>query len=111
MSGEDEGRVVVKAPKTTWAHVSAPPDYKPGDLPPEGYLQWHAWADVQRKAGIRQVECPSCSKWRTPQELSTHEVKWTGWDKWGIAHQLSVFQCAKCFEKAHPPTDGSADRG
>lgn len=44
--------------------------YKPGDLPPEGYLAWHEWADVQHKAGLRQVECGRCGLWRYPQELS-----------------------------------------
>lgn len=54
-------------------------DYKPGDLPPEGYLAWHEWAEVQRKAGVKQVECGRCGKWQTPQELSDqidrHEAK------------------------------------
>jgi len=45
-------------------------DYKPGDLPPEGYLAWHEWAEVQLKAGIKQVECGKCGAWKTPQELS-----------------------------------------
>jgi len=45
-------------------------DYKPGDMPPEGYLAWHEWADVQRKAGIKQKQCFSCSLWKKPQELS-----------------------------------------
>ena len=45
-------------------------DYKPGDQPPEGYLAWHEWAEVQRKAGIKQVQCGRCGLWKTPQELS-----------------------------------------
>ena len=45
-------------------------EYKPGDLPPKGYLAWHEWAEVQRKAGIKQVMCGRCMKWKTPQELS-----------------------------------------
>jgi hypothetical protein len=44
--------------------------YEPGDLPPDGYLAWHEWAEVQRKAGIKQVRCGGCGLWRTPQELS-----------------------------------------
>jgi len=44
--------------------------YKPGDQPPEGYLEWHEWAEVQRKAGIRQQMCGRCARWKTPQELS-----------------------------------------
>ena len=46
------------------------PTFRPGDLPPQGYLQWHEWADVQRLAGIKQVECAICGLWRTPQELT-----------------------------------------
>lgn len=45
-------------------------DYKPGDLPPEGYLAWHDWAEVQRNAGIKQVRCGRCQLWKTPQELN-----------------------------------------
>jgi len=46
------------------------PDFKPGDLPPDGYLAWHEWAEVQYKAGIRQQACGRCGNWKTPQELS-----------------------------------------
>lgn len=81
-------------------HVLVMPDYKPGDLPPEGYLQWHEWAEVQRKAGIKQVECPTCSRWKTPQELSTREITWTVTDRRGREFARSAFQCAKCCEKA-----------
>lgn len=44
--------------------------YKPGDLPPEGYLQWHEWARVQHAAGLRQSRCGRCGLWKYPQELS-----------------------------------------
>jgi hypothetical protein len=89
-------------PDTTkpWSgHLLITPDYKPGDLPPEGYLQWHAWAEVQRKAKIKQVECPTCGLWRTPQELSTRELRWEAQTARGKRVELSAFQCAKCFEK------------
>lgn len=83
-----------------FAHVLVMPDYKPGDLPPEGYLQWHEWAEIQRKAGIKQRQCPTCGLWQTPQELSTLEVQWTLKDRKGHSIKQSAFQCAKCFEKA-----------
>lgn len=83
-----------KSETTGHVCVLVMPTYKPGDLPPEGYLQWHEWADVQRKAGIRQVQCPTCSLWRTPQELSTHEMRWTVKDR--RSHEQSAFQCSKC---------------
>ena len=44
------------------------PAFKPGDPPPTGYLEWHEWAEVQRKAGIKQSMCTRCGLWRTPQE-------------------------------------------
>lgn len=80
-------------------HITIMPEYKPGDLPPEGYLQWHEWAEVQLKAGIKQTECPTCCLWRTPQELSTREVTYTAFNPKRGSIQLSAFQCAKCFEK------------
>ncbi len=39
-----------------------------GSQPPTGYLEWHEWAGVQHKGGLRQKTCPRCSKWRFPQE-------------------------------------------
>lgn len=56
------------------AIITIQEDYQPGDQPPEGYLAWHEWADVQFKAGIKQVECGSCGLWKTPQELSEEFV-------------------------------------
>ena len=44
--------------------------YKPGDPPPSGYLDWHEWADVQHKAGLRQKRCGRCGLWQFPQEMS-----------------------------------------
>lgn len=44
------------------------PDFKPGDPPPQGYMGWHRWAEVQIKAGLQQTQCPTCGKWRFPQE-------------------------------------------
>jgi len=49
-------------------------DYKPGDPPPSGYFDWHSWADVQHKAGLRQVTCGMCGLWRFPQELTGKEI-------------------------------------
>lgn len=56
--------------------VCAVPTFKPGDPPPSGYLEWTEWAEVQRKAGISQVECGKCGKWKTPQELSDKVVRY-----------------------------------
>ena len=48
--------------------------YKPGDQPPGGYLAWHEWAEVQHKAGIKQVKCGKCGLWKTPQELRSKTI-------------------------------------
>lgn len=42
--------------------------YEPGSQPPEGYLAWMSWAESQHKAGLRQLQCPVCLKWKYPQE-------------------------------------------
>jgi hypothetical protein len=44
--------------------------YKAGDPPPGGYLNWHAWAEAQDKAGLWQKLCSQCGLWKFPQELS-----------------------------------------
>ncbi len=46
----------------------SPEHYKAGDPAPSGYLDWHAWATAQHRAGLRQVRC-SDGKWRYPQEI------------------------------------------
>lgn len=53
--------------------VTEQEDWKPGDVftgHESDYLGWHAWAEVQHKAGLRQRECGSCHRWKYPQELS-----------------------------------------
>lgn len=46
------------------------PRFKVGDPAPSGYLEWHEWADVQAKAGLKQLFCGQCSggKWVFPFE-------------------------------------------
>lgn len=44
--------------------------YRKGDPAPEGYSAWHAWADVQHKAGLRQSRCGRCGLYWFPQELN-----------------------------------------
>ena len=71
-------------------------NYKPGDLPPDGYLAWHEWADVQRKAGIKQCACGRCGKWVTPQELSDKVVKFEARDRRGKPVTVSNPVCSRC---------------
>jgi hypothetical protein len=52
-------------------------DFKPGDAPPEGYLAWHEWARVQRRAGLHQRRCGVCARWKFPVELSGKTIKST----------------------------------
>ena len=73
------------------------PTFKPGDLPPEGYLAWHEWAEVQRKAGIKQVECGECGKYKTPQELSGQVKTYAAKDKKGNPVIVTEPICSKCF--------------
>lgn len=69
--------------------------YRPGDLPPDGYLAWHEWAEVQRKAGIKQVQCGKCGLWRTPKELSGQTMRWTAQSRKGPV-EMTAPVCSKC---------------
>lgn len=80
-------------------------EYKPGDQPPDGYLAWHEWAEVQRKAGIKQSQCGKCGKWKTPQELSQASVAAEAIDRRGRSVVEWRRICNKCFsdkEKVRP---------
>ena len=82
--------------------------YKPGDLPPEGYLAWHEWAEVQRKAGIKQVPCGKCGLWRTPQELSNEVLELEAKDRRGRTVLQRRPVCSKCAPNA---LDGQSAQG
>ena len=47
-------------------------DFKPGDVQPDGYMEFFDWAEVQHKAGLRQVR-RACGLWHFPQETCEHE--------------------------------------
>ena len=65
-------------------HFETVGNYQPGDQPPAGYANWHEWAAVQHKAGLRQLRCEQCRLCKFPQER--HHVT-TG----------DGFVCDKCF--------------
>lgn len=83
------------------------PDFKPGDPPPDGYNDWHAWAEVQAKAGLKQEQCCGCSRWFFPQELSgkvrefeayrTKRDAMAGGKKGKVKYKLPV--CIECDKK------------
>lgn len=52
--------------------ILAPGSYLAGDQPPSGYIQWHEWARVQYRAGLRQHRCTVCGLWKFPQEKCNH---------------------------------------
>jgi hypothetical protein len=76
--------------------------FKPGDLPPKGYLAWYEWAEVQWKAGIKQVECGRCGKWQTPQELSNQTDTYEAEDSRGNLVTVTTPVCSKCLEPPSP---------
>jgi hypothetical protein len=87
--------------------VTMSPDFKPGDPEPVGYLDWHAWAEAQHKAGLRQAQCPGCNLWRYPQELSTREVAYEARTARGRRVRIAEFLCLECAAKA-PLPEGAA---
>jgi hypothetical protein len=51
-------------------HIHFITKFRGGDPAPKGYLEWHEWARVQLRSGLRQKPCPKCGKYKFPQELS-----------------------------------------
>ena len=39
-----------------------------GTHPPRGYVDWHLWAGIQHRAGLRQTRTACCELWLYPQE-------------------------------------------
>ncbi len=86
----------MKSAVKRWAYILVMPSFKPGDPAPEGYLQWHEWADVQHKAGLRQKQCGTCSKWCYPQELNPTPRVSNMRDSRGRPIKVPYFVCKKC---------------
>lgn len=78
------------------ACILAQETYKPGDQAPEGYLEWHEWAEAQHKAGLRQKQCVKCGLWRYPQELSAEWIMWEGITARGRKVKQMAPVCLKC---------------
>lgn len=79
-------------------------EYQPGDPAPTDYNDWHAWAEVQDAAGLRQVRCACCSKLKYPQEFSDHVLVSTAFH---VHTGKKVFVetsdpiCLTCFPKVN----------
>lgn len=85
------------------AHLTVVGDFKPGDHPPSGYVDWQEWARVQHKAGLRQQQCGKCGLWRFPQELSEEFQRWTAQSRRGQAMQVIAPLCIRCAPGAPWP--------
>lgn len=72
--------------------------HQPGDQAPAGYLDWHEWAEVQHKAGLRQKECAQCGRWKYPQELSGQTVEYSGNTRGGKEVTIVGVACNACVE-------------
>ena len=83
----------------TFGILSADGEYKPGDPPPTGYCAWHAWAQVQTDAGLRQTTCADCGKWKFPQELSAVVRTSTPRDRDGNVVTITAPVCKACETK------------
>lgn len=53
--------------------IDIAPIFKVGDPAPDGYNDWHEWARVQLKGGLRQSKCRMCGLFLFPQEEKTHK--------------------------------------
>jgi hypothetical protein len=87
------------------AYLTVGGEYKPGDPAPSGYLDWHEWAAVQHKAGLRQDECGRCGRWKYPQELSDLKIKTPAKTRSGMGVTLESAVCNECA-----PTESRTSR-
>jgi hypothetical protein len=85
--------------------ISVAGDFKPGDPAPAGYLDWHEWAAIQHKAGMRQEECGRCGRWKFPQELSDQRIDTPARTRSGLGMTLTSAVCLEC---AAPSTEKTA---
>jgi hypothetical protein len=69
---------------------------KPGDPKPEGYSLEYEWAEVQLRAGLEQVRCGRCSKYKFPQELSGLVDVTPAFDRRGKTHLIRSPVCLGC---------------
>ncbi len=75
-------------------------EFAPGDPAPSVYNDWHEWARVQAEAGLEQVTCGQCGRWKFPQELSGQVVASHPFDRDGVAHTVTSPICKACVTAA-----------
>ena len=77
-------------------------NHKPGDQPPNGYIDRQEWHKVQQKAGYQQSKCGVCGKYCYSQELSDKKIiERYSLTKHGPEFKRVVSVCNKCVNKAH----------
>ena len=75
--------------------------WEPGDQPPSVYNDWHEWANVQHRAGLRQARCGFCGLWKYPQELHRKRFTFTAntrKDGAGQTVTMTYQFCNACWE-------------
>ena len=77
-------------------------NYKAGSMPPEGYIASQEWDAVQRKAGLRQVQCEHCCLWQYPQEIASQREA-TLRNGRGKAVIVTAHTCKKCAALKESP--------
>jgi len=88
--------VRIEMPHGSRGILSVGMEHQPGSPPPKGYTDWHEWADVQHKAGLRQRQCSRCTEWNFPQELSAEVCRYEAFDSRGNTHVIESPVCLKC---------------
>lgn len=90
------------------AIITFTPEQRVGSPAPEGYLDWHEWAEVQHKAGLRQVECSRCARWCYPQEtVFVPEPARGVFDRRLRPIEMLLWCCHRCAHRA----PGAAEAG
>lgn len=84
-------------------HILVQTDHAVSVAAPSGYLAWHEWAQLQSKAGLKQVACGRCGKWNFPQELALAVDRNTMQGRKGpVAIQTPVCsECSNGFKDGH----------
>jgi hypothetical protein len=78
--------------------------YKVGDMPPIGYTDLEEWWHVQKKGGLKQIQC-GCGKWCFPQQLSGEVSQFRAKDKKGNPVTIETPICLECVSVPKTSTE------